>query len=288
LSILTKIAIVVMVVLSLLITVVLVNMATVQPNWKQAYLQETKKSKQAQATARNQAIALDKWIQAQQAETLAMQAETLSKQEKIDALQSQLNEKQQAIASLKATEDEIRGENINLSAAIKSAHELRDQIAGKLDTALTDKEDLATKLTNIQEQLASKETQVERLTQLNKIRLERIAEMEDRIAALNEEITDLRRGTGGVAAADGAAAAAGVTGEKVLGEITAMEDGVASVNIGQAKGVTKGMRLIIYRGGDFVGYLDVSNVSTTQAAGLITYQELDPKVGDNVTNKLAR
>lgn len=287
-SILTKIAIVVMVVLSLLITVVLVNMATVQPNWKQAYLQETKKSKQAQATARNQAIALDKRIQAQQAETLAMQAETLSKQEKIDALQSQLNEKQQEIASLKATEDEIRGENINLSAAIKSAHELRDQIAGKLNTALTDKEELATKLTNIQEQLASKETQVERLTQLNKIRLERIAEMQDRIAALNEEIRDLRRGTGGVAAADGAAEVAGVTGEKVLGEITAIEDGVASVNIGQAKGVTKGMRLIIYRGGDFVGYLDVSNVSTTQAAGLITYQELDPKVGDSVTNKLAR
>ena len=73
------------------------------------------------------------------------------------------------------------------------------------------------------------------------------------------------------------------------GTVTGVRGELASINIGSAKGVTNGMELMIFRGGDFVAYLQVQDVQASSAAGIVVKKRLDPIVGDKVeTAKVER
>jgi len=75
---------------------------------------------------------------------------------------------------------------------------------------------------------------------------------------------------------------------KIAGTVTAVRGDLASINIGSAQGVVRGMKLYIYRDASFVGYLLVDEVDEGEAAGTITDKRLDPVAGDKVTNDLLK
>ncbi len=72
------------------------------------------------------------------------------------------------------------------------------------------------------------------------------------------------------------------TGRVVSGKVIAVSGGVASVNVGLAKGVKKKMVLRVFRGSKFVANLRVDLVRPDSAAGVILDKKLDVLVGDLV------
>lgn len=286
-SILTKIAIVVMVVLVLIATAIFVNLTTQSTNWKTAYQREKEHRQAAIQTAREKAMALAKNLQASELEAAGQNQAIASLRSERNSLQSQLNEAQSKLAAAQADASQSKTRVGELTAAVQGEIKTREKLATTLENTVEDLENKVVQNNQLQAQLAKMQTDVEGLTQMNKNRLSDIRDLRETVARQNELIKDLRAGrVAATAGAEGSQAPAGM--EKVLGEITAIQDGVASIDIGKANGVDKGMRLIVYRGGNFVGYLNISNVTTNQAAGLITLSEMDPQVGDSVTNRLAR
>jgi hypothetical protein len=94
---------------------------------------------------------------------------------------------------------------------------------------------------------------------------------------------------GGVPASTGSEkmpGAVAAAGPKVEGSITAVKGNLASLNIGEASGVKKGMRFIIYRGPDFVANLDIAHVDAASSAGVVVDAQREVKQGDKATTKI--
>ena len=60
---------------------------------------------------------------------------------------------------------------------------------------------------------------------------------------------------------------------------------MASINIGSAKGIKKGMRLIVFREDNFVAHLQIELVDLNNAAGVIVNKRLEPRKTDKVKTR---
>lgn len=76
-----------------------------------------------------------------------------------------------------------------------------------------------------------------------------------------------------------------LTGRKV-GHVSNVSDDLIQVNLGLTHGITKGMKLILYRKDKFVGVMEVKIVQKTASVGKITQTNLEPRVGDGVVDRL--
>lgn len=61
---------------------------------------------------------------------------------------------------------------------------------------------------------------------------------------------------------------------------------LATINIGMADGVNKGMRFHITRGNQFVGDIVITHVDQERAAGVLELVQVQPMIGDNVSLNL--
>jgi hypothetical protein len=77
-----------------------------------------------------------------------------------------------------------------------------------------------------------------------------------------------------------------VTQKRILGKITAIRQMMLLIDVGSKDGLEKGMRLIVFRGDRFVGYLRVDEVAETESAGTLVRTVMNPQVGDNVIDRL--
>ena len=69
------------------------------------------------------------------------------------------------------------------------------------------------------------------------------------------------------------------------GLITSVKGGLAEVSIGTADGLKKNDVLHVYRGGDFICDISITNVDTNKAAGVIELEQQRPKIGDTATSE---
>jgi hypothetical protein len=75
-------------------------------------------------------------------------------------------------------------------------------------------------------------------------------------------------------------------GQTVSGRITEVLDGVASINIGRAKGIKEKMLLKVFRGGKYVCHLRIDLVHPDSSAGVILDKKLAVLQGDEVATDL--
>jgi hypothetical protein len=73
---------------------------------------------------------------------------------------------------------------------------------------------------------------------------------------------------------------------RITGEIVRIDGSTLVLDIGSAHGVTKGLRLIVYRDDQFIGYLFIESVSDEQSAGLLKTRIQEPRIGDKVIDRL--
>ncbi|HUU21104.1 MAG TPA: hypothetical protein VM389_01085, partial [Phycisphaerae bacterium] len=121
----------------------------------------------------------------------------------------------------------------------------------------------------LQEQLTNREIEVTDLT--------------NRVDQLTKELEVVRAGAGLGAGTSGTVIA---TAPRIDGEVLAVEGELASLNVGRASGVKKGMEFKIYRNAAFIAHLKVAEVYASTCAGLIENRVGEVKKGDKASTRL--
>jgi myosin heavy subunit len=279
LNILTKICIVVLVVLVLVACTVFINMATEPQSWRQYYNMEKQKADLNLQAARYEKLHAERLSQELKesrekatglaADLAAARKDRVPTPEQIMAaeLRKTLDEQHTKLTALQA----------DANAMVKRNQALSDQLEEKrktIEELQNDTRKVHTENTELRGKLERADRVVRSLQRQLQDRDERIHELEQQVAR------------GPVGAGEGIKSP--TTGAKVAGTVTTVRGELASINIGAAQGVTRGMKLYIYRNDRFVGYITVSEVEEGEAAGVISDKQVDVLPGDQVTNDLLK
>jgi len=277
LNILTKVCVVVLLILVLVASVVFINVATVPQNYRKFYADEKTRADLNEQAVRTQKLVANR--QAEEIDTLKGDKATLLAkvadltQQQPDAVSIQIKKLMEQIETANTS-------LLKLEMHVKAMGDRNALLATQLDEerakVLLGQKQRGSDIAE-QTQLRGKLDRAERVVRA----LER--QLQDR----DERIGELEKQTAPGAAGAGAAIAAPTQG-LVTATITAVRGDHASINVGIAQGVARGQKLYIYRNASFVGYLRIDDVDEAQAAGTIVDKQLDPAIGDKVTNDLQK
>jgi myosin heavy subunit len=285
LNILTKISVVFLVVASLVAMPVFINLAVAHANYKQLYLDQKEAYKRLEAVNTNRQEQVARLTaDLGKARSESNRQETVLKS-RIDDLQREKTQLRLQLASTDGKLDNINLKMASLSESLKTEQGLVAKIQGQLDDAWKDKTRQQKELIRMGELLKEERARADRLAKNSKVLREQAEDMKNTIEQLNDSIASTGQQPGTTVTDDQALPAAAE--QKITGTITAIQNNLASVNIGSAHGVRSGMKLIVYRGDQFVGNLMVEQVRVNESAGVVTDKRLSPQQGDKVTSSLA-
>lgn len=283
-SILTKISIVLLVVLVLPTSVVIIQQASQLPSYMDAYARRGTEIESVNQANRHLQLALTQSQDQSNSNAIARQAAEAEKRTLQEALGSR-------ISDLVVEKLAMASELAQLTTALQGLREsLETEIAGRvrLRGELNDSRAQTNKFKDDVNQLNSalmdKEVAIARLERTVQRFREDIAIKEKEIANLQRIVAE--QGKPVAAAIDGVIPV-GFTDDAtvVIGTITAIDNDVASINIGAAKGIKKGMKLIVFREDNFVAFLQIRLVDLNTAAGVLVNKRLEPRQNDKVKTR---
>ncbi|MCE5328419.1 MAG: hypothetical protein LLG01_18615 [Planctomycetaceae bacterium] len=297
-SILTKISVVVLVLLILFSVPVFVRQATVPVNWKNQATELQGRIKVMEMQSRHNALIVQRSNDDNQRLSNELQALRASTTTDLTRMRGDLMDTQGKLAdeqNERKKETQIRaGLQGNLDLEIKQRTLLQEQ----LNVAEKEKGMLETKSRRLEEQTKEQQAQIELAGKVAATLREEIAELNERIKNLEAQVAE-GAPAGGAVPAIAVGAAGGGEGARaepnlpdvapqIDGTVTTVRGDLAGINLGSAKGMKAGMKLIVFRGSQFVGYLRVQEVGVDQSAGTLFEQRTDVKQGDKVTTNLLR
>lgn len=276
-STLTKLFIVILVVLVLIAVPVFISQSAVPTNYKALYEGEQTRARIAEAGQANQQLAAESYrnlyngeASLRAADNATHQAEVADKTRQITQLSlaigkydDRMKELNTSIDSLKVTVADAQNLNKNLTTKLEEARAERDKIAGQLNSQVA-------ALTSLQNERDMLQKNVDALKEMN--------------VTVQTELKDLQKQieSGGAPKK----AATPQPNVKLDGSVTAVDRGVAQINLGSTSGVKKGMMFFVYRNTDFVARLQIEEVDAGQAAGVVSDAKRDIRQGDKVTTSL--
>jgi hypothetical protein len=282
LSILTKISIVILVVASIVASVVFTALATVQPNWKHSYDQEI------QAYNRLEGRCQEYMAEAVQARTKLTNASS-DYNTKYSSAVDRMYAAQQAALELANQITKQTDNNGLLAAKIAEIQRTAEknlvtlrQYKAEGEAARKDLMVATKSLSDISDVLSKAESVIEQIQLNNKGARETIAELRAQLVQKDETIAKLRRSGGKIKKDTGEVFA----DEAITGTISAVDNQLVAINVGSANGIKKGMKLIVYRGGTFVGHIRIQQVKLDESVGLVIDKKINPQPGDKATTRL--
>jgi hypothetical protein len=279
LNILTKICAVVLLILVLVASVVFINMATVPQNYRQLYEEQRLKAQLNGQDARLQKLVTNRLME----ENNALKGERGTLQTQVAELNQRLVPDPPSILVKKLME-QLEAANTMLAKLqldVKAAGDRNDLLAKQL-------QDERVKIALLQEQIGRNITELTQEVGKRERAEREVRALEHLLHDRDERIAELEKQVVGGAASGASGAITVVSQGKVTATITAVRGDHASINVGVAQGVVRGQKLYIYRNASFVGYLRIDEVDEAQAGGLIVDKQLDPTIGDKVTNDLLK
>jgi len=277
LSILTKICVVVLAVLILLGCPIFITQATVGPSFRQALKIEQARSNLhrldaiAEKNAHNNTMAQrDKAL----ADLSRLRDE---KKAEMDKLAEELATARNSAASLQNNLAVLAAKVGGLEKEAATFNQRNDLLAAQLERVRKSNDELNKENIKLSELLQQTEVEKDRTDKLARLHQETIRELE-------EEIENLRKF--GPSGQPGSEEIIPASGREIIGTVTEVKEGIASINVGSAKGVQRNMQLVIYRGHTLVGFLRVEEVDVDEAAGIIVNRQLEPMQGDKVTTRV--
>ena len=282
-DILTKICVVILLVLVLVSVPVFIAQATVPANYRYLYQQERQRSELNAQQAKNAELMLQRVQQQAQASQGDLNGQIAELQRRLGGVREELADEKLKNAKLQTQLDSLDSRLLVLAKA-NEQHAARNQSLVQTVESLQDNLD---ELNRENTRLATSERQLmaenERVEQISKARIEQITDLKETVSRLEQQIETVQSGG---TISRGPSTAVG-TDVEITGTVSAVEPATstASVNVGSAQGVAKGMELVIYRGSKFVGYLRIVDVELNQAAGIITNQQAEPRQGDKVATR---
>ncbi|MFA6134484.1 MAG: hypothetical protein WC869_10770 [Phycisphaerae bacterium] len=285
-GILTKISIVILLVLILLACPVFITQAMLTPTYLQGY-----QTKDMQAQILEQAVRLAnlevqkvKLDRDQLAARLTQDAGSM--QTEMDNLKAALAGERSRSAKLENDLSSINAELSKMRADNADNSKRTATLADQRDKDLKKIEALSAENRRLEELSKQTSLDLDRQSQIVSTLREQLVDREDRIKSLEGRLGSSGGAPGATVAAPEKPAAAAASEVRINGTVTAVKGDVVSINVGSAKGVKAGMRLIIYRAGNYVGMLRVEQVDVGSAAGTTFNKLLDVAQGDKVADSM--
>jgi chromosome segregation ATPase len=192
------------------------------------------------------------------------------------AAQARMTELTGQLAAQQSTMDGLVKQNAAIGKQLDGQRDRNIQLADQLRRSQDQIKEYIISLENAQKQARFLKEQLDaKQAEINEY-LGKIKQLEDELAAAKQ-----RAGEGVVPAA-----AAAPAGEKIQGEVLAVKADLASLNVGSASGVKKGMLFIIYRQQDFIAHFRVADVGASTCAGVILNRVGEVRQGDKATTRL--
>lgn len=288
-NILTKVSIVVLVVLVVIASVLVITQTTLVDNYKEWYRQaETARravAHEAQLHAIGERRANDLLTQTRQ----DLIAQARQSQQRVRELQDELAQKEFQLGDLQKQLATLNAQINDVSVTLENEVEAREQAVTKYQDLREEYDTLRDRQRQLNESLKRSQSEVASYQEMSESLQEQIANLEQQLAAKDRQIEQLRTtvAQGGGASATQPTDGLGrmteaTTDKKISGRVQTVRDGMASINVGRAQGVQKGMVLMIHRGANFVGWLRVERVEAGEAAGFIEDAQFDVQQGDRV------
>ncbi|MFP3937212.1 MAG: hypothetical protein ACLFVW_02640 [Phycisphaerae bacterium] len=275
---LTKIFVVVLVVLVLVFCPIAVNLLTVPENYREQLERAQQRNNVLEATARTAKLSEEAVLSRAEDYKAQLERVRTSSEERVSELQSELDEERRHRAELQRSYNtaaaELKGINTSLDATVQ----LRRQLSEQLESTRDEANQLRREKMELSDALRDAEARADRLTDQIRLLRERLAASEERVSQLEERLAST-----GAEDEPRTRTAASVD---LTAEVTTIDENIVGINAGSAQGVSKGMRMIIYRDAELVAQVDIQEVDMSSAAGVITDRQLDPKPGDKVTTTL--
>lgn len=277
-SVLTKIFVILNVVLSLVLTsglIVFVNRS--EDTGKQA--RESKAAEQRATTGR---LLAEQQLAAVTAEqnlrVLEAEARGGAYRAALAAGEQRAKNAEAAIAAATAAQEKSAADAATATAAANSA-------LGTIDAQQKVINDVSQKLATREKETAQLQTRVAALVQDVDGRNARIRRLQEEVAEVNNKLDELTRRGGAQADRNGTGQAGGAefaTGMSLRGVVKAKRNinGIeyATISLGSAQNVQKGMQFKAVDGGNFLGYVIVDSVETDESVGHLTGPSL-PRIG---------
>jgi len=276
-------------VLTLLVSVaaaaVFIRLTMVSENWKIAYDAQLTRAQIADLSAANLKIALSGVNNKLSASEIKLQElkDALAKAEQTHTAFKATSAEKEAVQS--GHYDSLKASFVELEESLKASLAMQKQLSDEkaaLSKSLETANEIARGLKKDLDELTVTNRRLERLIQHYAVL---IKDLKEEIEEVREELAAAKAGGGTKGTGDGDKAPV-TSDQPVHGTVTAVADGVASINIGQAKGIRKNMMLTVYRGGKFVAHLRIDMVESDTAAGVILDSQLDVMQGDKVATSL--
>jgi chromosome segregation ATPase len=285
LGILTKIFIITLVVLILIACPIFIRQATVAPSWRNAWESMEAKYRAAEQNAAASELGAVKLAEQYRLLQQSSAEAAGAAGERADRLEAELRTVRQERQQLQGNLDAMAVEISRLRADYEVNTRRTDLLDQQRQEAFTRLENLNQENRHLSGQVQQLQLEADRQREIGRMLNEQLVEREDRIRQLEQMIA---QGGGAPVAAASATQPAGPSAElpRITGTVTAVQNDMASVNIGSAKGIKAGMQLVIYRGPEFVAQLRVQEVRVDEAAGLITNKRLEVQQGDKVATRL--
>ena len=286
-NILTKISIVILVVLILAATPIFISQATVPPSYRDAFNKEHLARVAAEEQTRQATFATQRANQKYNRLKRDATDDRNQASSKIDGLERQLATKNRDNTNLQNDLTKIRGDLGKLKEQYDAIEKRRVLLSDQL-------KDLRTKYVKLTDDYRA-ESEKRKEKEADNRRLELVAgvlrhELENRrqtIEELDKKIKDLEdllpADLRGKLAKEKTVEP--IPDRPIEGTLTAISDDVGSINVGSAKGVKQGMRLIIFRGDKFVAHFKVSEVDVNESVGIVIDRQADPVQGDKVMSR---
>jgi len=275
LSTLTKILIVLLALFSLFLCGTVVTYIGTAKNYKEAYEKSQKDVASLRQTSTSYKEQLEEKNRQMQALTDKLDAEVASLKAEKTKTEQALKDAERNKAALDEKVQTLTAAALKFEGTVGSMQESLTNTREELDKARAESIKLSKNLNEVTASLEEKMAQLESLNTEKKRLLEEKAGIESKISGRTgtyEPITTVP---------DSATEAIGAYGSSPLqGKLTAVEGSLATLSIGTADGVEKGMIFHITRNDAFICDIKITEVDSEVSAGTLQLVQQQPQAGD--------
>lgn len=266
-STMTKVFVVLNSILTIALSCVFVSAAAQWDNWRQVV--------RSYEESRDNAIQMQQAEQAASAAALALKEEArAAAQRSLEQAQKDLVARNEELARARSDRAKAENEKTRIEATATSLRDMLDVRTAEATDLRKRNQDLLTRNNELEERYTRGNSRILELTTNVTILTDQIRNLQEKLYAAEQggaRLTSTARPISSAAPITAVAAQPGLMGP-IRGSVTTVDGAYASVNIGEASGVTVGMEFMVYRDSTYLGMLKIETVGSQEAAGKLAAQ----------------
>ncbi|MCC7192453.1 MAG: hypothetical protein IT444_06675 [Phycisphaeraceae bacterium] len=284
-SVLTKVFVVLVTVLSILLVALFVPFVAKTENYKEQVRLAKTEAEGARQTAAQRQTEINTMQNKQTEAYVQLQSAKALVDQQVLALNDRLAQSEKEGLEAKADLVKREADLTQLSAAAKLSTQLQEAMEAELRDRRTAMVSQQTRMIELQDRIEEITSQLQAAERQRKRDAERLVDLETQLAETTKRLAQ----GGSAVAANTAGPTAPATFESsvtINGSVTKVDkvegDSFAQINVGSAGGVEENMRFLVHRGDVYLGTLVITAVDTNAASGRMTLSTGDIQAGDKV------